>query len=277
MNTLGINGFNPYGSEKYVFCENTTKNFVVSREHLLLLGLKEHIKGEVAFDLPCFKPIETILCAGYDAVEFLYNNTRNELQSILGVRKGKCCGLINMLGVLILPLEYSNIICPINCNKPVYCVQRYSDHKWAAISIFGEEIVPFGRYCYMWGFDHNHCLVSTSPGKFSGRAIIDINGNVEVDPEKYIDIYNFRGKKIIRTIDKSQNTLVLSIETLTEIANSKIFINRKVKKTNDSTDNYPYNEPGWGSYDEYGGYNGYDDFTIDCAFDGDPEASWNID
>lgn len=36
-------------------------------------------------------------------------------------------------------------------------------------------------------------------------------------------------------------------------------------------------EPGWGSYEEYGGYNGYDDFTIDEAFDGDPEATWNID
>lgn len=36
-------------------------------------------------------------------------------------------------------------------------------------------------------------------------------------------------------------------------------------------------EPGWGSYEEYGGYNGYDDFTIGAAFDGDPEATWNVD
>jgi hypothetical protein len=31
------------------------------------------------------------------------------------------------------------------------------------------------------------------------------------------------------------------------------------------------------SYDEYGGYNGYDDFTIDDAFEGDPDATWNVD
>lgn len=37
------------------------------------------------------------------------------------------------------------------------------------------------------------------------------------------------------------------------------------------------NEPGWGSYEEYGGYNGYDDFTIGNAFEGDPEATWNVD
>ncbi len=46
----------------------------------------------------------------------------------------------------------------------------------------------------------------------------------------------------------------------------------------DNSSGYDYDdEPGWGSYDEYGGYNGYDDFTIDSAFDGDPEATWNID
>lgn len=31
------------------------------------------------------------------------------------------------------------------------------------------------------------------------------------------------------------------------------------------------------SYDEYGGYNGFDDDTIGCAFEGDLEATWNID
>jgi len=37
------------------------------------------------------------------------------------------------------------------------------------------------------------------------------------------------------------------------------------------------NEEGWGSYDKYGGPNGWDDFTIDAAFEGDPDAVWNID
>ena len=36
-------------------------------------------------------------------------------------------------------------------------------------------------------------------------------------------------------------------------------------------------EEGWSSYEEYGGLNGWDDFTIDAAFDGDPDAVWNID
>ena len=41
-------------------------------------------------------------------------------------------------------------------------------------------------------------------------------------------------------------------------------------------DDYSYHEGGR-SYEEYGGYNGYDDDTIDDAFDGYPEATWNVD
>jgi hypothetical protein len=32
-----------------------------------------------------------------------------------------------------------------------------------------------------------------------------------------------------------------------------------------------------GPYSKYGGYNGWDDNTIDEAFDGNPELTWNID
>jgi len=31
------------------------------------------------------------------------------------------------------------------------------------------------------------------------------------------------------------------------------------------------------SYEQYGGYNGWDDDTINDAFEGDPEATWNVD
>lgn len=31
------------------------------------------------------------------------------------------------------------------------------------------------------------------------------------------------------------------------------------------------------STEKYGGYNGFSDDVIDDAFDGDPEATWNVD
>lgn len=281
MELKGINGFNPFGSKGYSFCEYTTQNSVVNKEHLLSLGIEEEITGFSIFGMPCFRPLDTILSFGFDAVELLYHNDKNNLQSVLGVRKGKTCGLINMMGVQIFPLEFSSIICPINSSSPVFCVNRYSDHKWAAISIFGDIIVPFGSYYYMWGFDHDHCLVSTKPGQFKGRAIIGINGEVLISPERYIDIYGFRGKDTIKVEDMTHKTSYLSVETLKEVSNLMVSEQHKRDKFVDIQQSYgsdyPYDEPGWNSYDEYGGYNGYDDFTIDSAFDGDPEATWNID
>lgn len=47
------------------------------------------------------------------------------------------------------------------------------------------------------------------------------------------------------------------------------------KKDTPSCD-YDYSE-GDSRYEKYHGYNGYDDDTIDEAFDGFPEATWNVD
>lgn len=38
-----------------------------------------------------------------------------------------------------------------------------------------------------------------------------------------------------------------------------------------------YDDEDYPRYEKYGSYNGYDDDTIDDAFEGDPEATWNID
>ncbi len=39
-----------------------------------------------------------------------------------------------------------------------------------------------------------------------------------------------------------------------------------------------YEEDSYGSsYEKYNGYNGWSDDVIDDAFEGDPEATWNVD
>jgi len=56
------------------------------------------------------------------------------------------------------------------------------------------------------------------------------------------------------------------------------FGNVKAKKItvveDDYDDNIDYSKA---CYDQYGGYNGFDDDTINSAFEGDPEATWNVD
>lgn len=51
---------------------------------------------------------------------------------------------------------------------------------------------------------------------------------------------------------------------------------RKSKQHYRRSNSY-YRSPEESSYSKYGGYNGYDDDTIDSAFEGDPELTWNID
>ena len=46
------------------------------------------------------------------------------------------------------------------------------------------------------------------------------------------------------------------------------FFSGRIFTKNDYNDDY---------YSRYGGYNGYDDDTIDSAFEGEPELTWNID
>lgn len=53
----------------------------------------------------------------------------------------------------------------------------------------------------------------------------------------------------------------------------KEYIKPKVYNFDMEPDNYGYES----SYEKYGGYNGYDDDTIDSAFEGDPSNTWNVD
>ncbi len=46
--------------------------------------------------------------------------------------------------------------------------------------------------------------------------------------------------------------------------------------TFDSFDEYEEDSYG-SSYEKYNGYNGWSDDVIDDAFEGDPEATWNVD
>ncbi len=59
---------------------------------------------------------------------------------------------------------------------------------------------------------------------------------------------------------------------------SKIYGNPILKKyTRDEHSDFFGDDSYRPSYEKYNGYNGWDDDTIDQAFDGDPEATWNVD
>ena len=59
---------------------------------------------------------------------------------------------------------------------------------------------------------------------------------------------------------------------------AEMYQQHHIKEDSSSDVNYEdsdsYSQP---SYEKYGGYNDYDDDTIDYGFDGHPEATWNVD
>jgi len=60
--------------------------------------------------------------------------------------------------------------------------------------------------------------------------------------------------------------------------NKELFLNSLTRSTSyDNCNDIDYYDDYSPSYDKYGGAYGYDDDTIDSAFEGDPENYWNID
>lgn len=178
-------------------------------------------------------------------------------------------------------------------------VVENKEYQWAVIDNQGHVVVPFGKYGWIDRFDSGLARVrartvserardavvkyfNLSNGKSSGVickgannekwGIINESGE-EVLPLIYDSIWKFCGKNRHSTkIEKDGKTSEVYFHDL----NPSLPIPKGYSSTQSYDDEF-YNEPGWGSYEEYGGYNGYDDFTIDSAFDGDPEATWNID
>ena len=193
-------------------------------------------------------------------------------------------GLLKTNGELLLPIEYEGIAMPIFSN----CIVLRSYGKgYAVIDFNGNIIVPFGKYNYIDGFDTGVARVKLGKNTNGLResdakwGIIDENGNEVLEPI-YKNIWNFYNKAL-------QYTRVESDEKIFEFhfSNRQLMPNgyqrEKDAEIQRGMDNYralqEYRES---TYEEYNGYYaqdvmGYSDQDIDDAFDGDPDAYWNID
>mgnify|MGYP002624379884 CR=1 FL=1 len=106
-------------------------------------------------------------------------------------------GLMDYAGRLVFPVEYHNIK-PAFGNKRLYTiVNRGGRH--AVMTVEGEEIVPYGRYDYIGGFDNGFARVKIGEVT-NGRndsdckwGLINEKGD-EVLPVEYDNIWNFYGK-----------------------------------------------------------------------------------
>ncbi len=185
-------------------------------------------------------------------------------------------GLINSEGKIVIePSLYSLV--PAMGNKELYTVQT-KDYKYGVLRIDGTEVVPFGKYSWIDGFDNGLARVKIKSvanelqGQRDKWGLIDEDGN-EVLPVEYDEIWSFYGKNRITTkAVKDKVTSYIDLMGMSE--------RNTQEKDCSSTD---YDDYSYGS--GYGGYAGsysqdvagYSDDAIDDAFDGDPDAYWNID
>ena len=179
-------------------------------------------------------------------------------------------------------------------HKPIYetaMTYMSSSHKFCVLDIKGDIIVPFRKYIYISPFQHGLARVKTGTSDMGHRfydgslpteafvykwGIIDNMGNEVVLPT-----YDY-----IRGFDKSRQESTPAVKGGQECIIRLRGLSKEYDDFLDSPNDISY-------YDDYGPrerdtfneYNGtyaqdiegYSDQVINEAFDGDPEAYWNID
>ena len=208
-------------------------------------------------------------------VDYLYGFPRSGGR--VATYKRPMYGLINFKGETIFEPSFFSLI-PAIGNKKLYTVQD-KNLGYAVLNIDGTEVVPYGKYSYIDGFDKGLARVKignvTNGQKNNGNkwGLINENGD-EVLPIEYDDMWSFYGKNraTVRVVkgDVAQNIVLSEILGVVED-----------QESGSLSDNYYADDYG-SSYGEYAGsyaqdVEGYSDDVIDDAFDGDPEAYWNID
>lgn len=196
-------------------------------------------------------------------------------------------GLINYNGEMVLDTVYQAIV-PAIGNKNLFTVNK--GYKYGVINASGEEIVLFGTYAWIDGFDRG--LARVKIGKTSSNlakgdnkwGLIDESGAI-VLPMEYKSIWNFYGKSnysdIIVTKEDGKNHILkdfLVTKGRTEDVNEYSHHSHQYDDNNYSCGNDYRCE----HYEEFAGtyaqdVAGYSDEDIYDAFDGDPDAYWNID
>lgn len=192
----------------------------------------------------------------------------------------------------------------------VTVVQR-DDYKWGVVDESGREIVPFGKYAWIDKFDKGLCRVRSggktlytknisgiwteqgslildpqdinnivkedqkqNPSQFAKWGIINEQGE-EVLPVEYDEVWNFCGKNRL-------STKAVKDGVTTEIYFHDLNPSLPRRTYGQSTYAHADSDYPRRRYGEYEGsyaqdVMGYDDDTIGDAFDGDPDAYWNID
>lgn len=182
-------------------------------------------------------------------------------------------GVLNFDGVIVPPKKYDRIILLENG-----LIKVYKDNAIGLLDKCGKPLLPL-KYSYISDFKGKYASICLGgqkdenyPYNITGGkwGMIDDGGNIVhkcVKNEELV-IPSTDSKPIVAkdTTDYREPVVLLSDYILEN-------------KTSYSDDYYydNYDDDYDNGYSKYGGYNGYDNNTIDEAFDGDPSLTWNCD
>lgn len=176
-------------------------------------------------------------------------------------------GLINSKGETVLEPVFCSLV-PAIGGEQLFSVQNQA-RQHGVLDMAGEEIVPFGIYDWIDGFDQGLTRVRIE----NKWGLIDETGEL-VLPVEYDKIWNFYGKnRDTIHVEKAGSSWEVSLD---EVLGYK---EPSQDDDSDFADDYYGYGPHFGKY--AGTYAqdvaGYSDDAIDDAFDGEPDAYWNID
>lgn len=174
-------------------------------------------------------------------------------------------GIINSKGILILAPQYVQIY--ISDDKTLFSVKN-REKGYGVINCNGDIVIPFGEYSIIDGYTNGYARVKKD-GKW---GIIDTTGRVVLSLE-YDEIWNFHNRSELYStrVIKDGECLRFNLE------NGMLYNHVTSEEHNAIFDD------DYGShYGEYAGtyaqdVAGYSDDVINDAFDGEPDAYWNID
>ena len=168
------------------------------------------------------------------------------------------------------------------------------EHGWGAINSKNVWLVPPGKYDWISGFNKGYARVKNGV-KTNGHidagvlwGVINSDG-LEVIPLKYHNIHNFFDSeydsiKVEKDINSGTESIsVGELSSIWRVLNARA---NKAKEKRDQEieairqrirqqDDEMYWETYGSKHSEYGGV--YSDDAISDAFEGDPEACWNVD
>lgn len=158
----------------------------------------------------------------------------------------------------------------------VVLIQR-QDYAWCVTDLEGNVIVPFGKYRWIDGFEHGLARVRIGP--MSNLAVSDNKWGIinergeEVLPCEYDSVWNFLHKN-------RYSTKVVKDGKAREVYFHDLNPDLPVRGVGKSYRSY--RETCSEHYEEFAGtyaqdVAGYSDEDIYDAFEGDPDAYWNID